>query len=102
MPVVISQNRDVMRAALSGEIDHHTAKELREDIDNALQCAQPRRLVLDFSGVGFMDSSGIGLIMGRYRLTQEWGCRVELTGAPPSIARMIRLAGLGRLGIDGV
>jgi len=91
-----------MTAALSGEIDHHTAKALREDIDNAAQCARPKRLVLDFSEVGFMDSSGIGLIMGRYRLTQEWECQVELTGASPSIARMIRLAGLGRLGITGV
>lgn len=55
---------------LTGELDHHSARMMREQIDAAVERTRPSVLRLDFSGVGFMDSSGIGLIMGRYRLMQ--------------------------------
>lgn len=53
---------------LSGELDHHAARSLREQIDGAVDRTGAKRLRLDFEGVTFMDSSGIGLVMGRYRL----------------------------------
>lgn len=55
---------------LSGELDHHAARSLREQIDGAVDRTGAKRLRLDFEGVTFMDSSGIGLVMGRYRLMQ--------------------------------
>lgn len=97
--VTITRSGGTLTAALSGEIDHHTARELRESIDDAAERMRPQRLVLDFGGVGFMDSSGIGLIMGRCRLIRELGGELEVTGESPAVVRMIRLAGLGRLGI---
>ena len=102
MPVKIKTDNDIMTALLSGEIDHHSAAALRETIDDTIHRYKPKLLRLDFSGVSFMDSSGIGLIMGRYRLLAEYGGKLAVQGASPVNARMIKLAGLGRLGIDGV
>ena len=58
---------EVLYAYLSGEVDHDAAQSLRIQLDDALVSRTPQTLVLDFSGVGFMDSSGIGLILGRQR-----------------------------------
>ena len=59
----------------------------------------PRELTLDFSGVGFMDSSGIGLVMGRYRLMKLYEGTLAVTGASPRIAQLMKLAGLDKLGV---
>ena len=66
--VNITYENDTVTARLSGEIDHHIAPAIRGEIDAKCESRRPKRLILDFSGVGFMDSSGIGLIMGRYRM----------------------------------
>lgn len=99
MAVIFEKSDDTLTALLSGEIDHHTAAELRENIDREVDMMQPAVLVLDFGGIGFMDSSGIGLIMGRFKNVTAYGGTVRVTNAPPMIARMIQLAGVGRLGI---
>ena len=57
----------VLTAYIQGEIDHDSAAEIRAHIDAAAQSRKPKVLCLDFSGVSFMDSSGVGLVMGRYR-----------------------------------
>lgn len=85
---------DVLTALLAGEIDHHWAAVLREQIDGRLQAAAPRLLVLDFSAVTFMDSSGIGLVLGRHRLMEALGGRVEVRRAPPAVRRTLALAGI--------
>ncbi len=90
---------DGLTVWLSGELDHHSARRLREDIDAAVERMKPSRLRLDFGGVAFMDSSGIGLIMGRYRLMQLYGGTLEITGASERIRKVIRLAGLDRLNV---
>ena len=97
--ITVECEDSVLTVGLSGEIDHHTAKPMRERIDECVQRLRPSHLVLDFGGVGFMDSSGIGLVMGRYRLMKELGGSVEVANAQPQISRMMKLAGLARLGI---
>ena len=87
------------RIALSGDIDHHRAGNMRQNIDAVLREEQPSLLELDFSDVTFMDSSGIGLIMGRYRLQSSWGGRLIVTNVPPHIEKLMFLAGLGGLPI---
>ena len=84
---------------LTGEIDHHSAQYWRERIDAQVQASSCKRLLLDFGGVTFMDSSGVGLIMGRYRLLQRLGGTLGLTGVSPKIGMMLHLAGIDRLGI---
>ena len=88
-----------MTALLSGDIDHHTAKEIRESIDAKAEECKPRILNLDFQQVEFMDSSGSGLIMGRYKLMQMLGGVLRVIHVPQYIARVIRLSGLDKLGV---
>ncbi len=97
MSVRIETTDGIMHARLSGEIDHHLAAPLRETIDSAILRDKPSALLLDFSDVSFMDSSGIGLVMGRYRLMNEAGGETEVTGVSPQIRKVMKLAGLDRL-----
>ena len=95
----ISESEDTITAYLTGDIDHHSARNIREDIDAFIQMKKPYLLRLDFSGVSFMDSSGIGLIMGRYRLMHLIGGRVLVCNVPAHLKRMMELSGIGSLGI---
>ena len=97
MSVEINVTGEVVTAYLSGELDHHTAKDMRESIDNAIELNMPSLLVLDFSGITFMDSSGIGLVMGRYRNLQKTGASLHISGASPSIYKVMKLAGIEKL-----
>ncbi len=90
---------DSMTAYLSGEIDHHCAKNTRELIDSLIQQKKPKVLRLDFSGVGFMDSSGIGLIIGRYRMMMLYGGYVRVVNVPEGLEKLMLLSGLGALDI---
>ena len=81
MSVEIKVTGEVVTALLSGELDHHTARIMREAIDNAIELNMPTALVLDFKDVSFMDSSGIGLVMGRYRNLMKFGAELHITGA---------------------
>ena len=94
MPVRITLRSGVLTALLEGEIDHHTSRKLREEIDQTASRAKPETLVLDFSDVRFMDSSGVGLILGRYRLIQEWGGKLVVSNMPEYLEQIASLAGL--------
>lgn len=99
MPVTIEVNGNTMTARLSGELDHHHTQKLREEIDRSVQKEHPNRLILNFAGVEFMDSSGIGLVLGRYRLMQEREGSLVLCAMPPHIRRVMRVAGIANLEI---
>ena len=86
-------------AGIACDIDHHAARGLREQIDKKILEMRPKILVLDFEGVSFMDSSGIGLIMGRHRMMCACGGTLRVENAPPRVQQMMELAGLNRLPI---
>lgn len=88
---------DHLTAMLSGEIDHHAASGMREEIDRKAGQAKPKLLTLDFSQVSFMDSSGIGLIMGRYRLMEALRGKLTVLDLSPQMRRVVKLAGIGQL-----
>jgi len=81
---------------LYGEIDHHGAVALREDLDQLLWRERPRRLVLNLSRIEFMDSAGLGLLMGRYRLLRELGGVMVLSSPNPRVMKILRLSGMER------
>ncbi|MDR1241118.1 MAG: anti-sigma factor antagonist [Oscillospiraceae bacterium] len=97
--VNISTKDDIMTAELLGEIDHHTARSMRESIDAALVVSRPILLNLNFKNVKFMDSSGIGLIMGRFKLVSSLGGKLKVINIPKRFERIIKLSGLGVLGV---
>ncbi len=97
MKVKFDKKSDVLVVSISGELDHHTAAPLREAIDSKIMETSVRKLLIDLSGMELMDSSGIGVIMGRYRLMDSLGGAVCVSGASPSIGRIIELSGLTKL-----
>lgn len=97
MCTILSPAGDTLTVLLSGEIDHHSAAEMRAHIDGAIERHRPAMLVLDFGGVTFMDSSGIGLVMGRYKLVTSFGGAVSISNTPKPLQKVMRLAGLDRL-----
>lgn len=84
----------VLTIRIRGEIDHHTAAPMRADMDELLFSHRPTELVLDMSGVSFMDSSGLGLIMGRYGVLRQLGGRLILKDPSPETVSILRLAGM--------
>lgn len=99
MSVKLSIEKNAVTACIEGDIDHHSARQLRENIDAAVMSVCPALLYLDFGKVTFMDSSGIGLILGRYKIMQSLGGSLRVINAPPVIGRMLRLAGITKLNI---
>lgn len=97
MAVEIKVKGEVVTAYLKGELDHHSAAEMRSIIDNAVDLNMPSLLVIDFGEISFMDSSGIGLVMGRYRNLMKRGAKLHISGASPQIYKVMKLAGLERL-----
>ena len=99
MAVAYTTHNRMLTVALSGDIDHHRVKGLVQDLEREIDEVLPRQLIVDCAGITFMDSSGIGLVMGRYRLMQLAGGRLSVTGASERIQKIMRLAGLDRLHI---
>ena len=97
MSVKIEFQNETLNCRLCGEIDHHTTLPIRLDIDDRIENCRPKTLILDFSDVTFMDSSGIGLVMGRYKLLNEFGGELEVTGLSNNSYKVMRLAGLDRI-----
>ena len=98
MSAKIEYGSGLIRVRFSGEIDHHAASLLRVSIDSAIAQHRPKTLILDFGGVTFMDSSGIGLVMGRYKRMQQVGGVIRVENLSPGAYKVMRLAGLDRLG----
>ncbi len=90
---------NVLTVYLNGEIDHNRATNLRTSIDGQVNALRPKILQLDFSKVSFMDSSGIGLIMGRYRTMGLIGGTLAVINVPDNIGRVISLSGISSLGV---
>ncbi len=91
MNITFQENFSELEVRLSGEIDHHCAKELSDSIDFKVKRLRPARLILDFGGVSFMDSSGLAVVMGRRKLMNSLEGSVELrhlNGAPKKIFDM--------------
>ena len=99
MNVSFSFHQGELTAYLQGEIDHHTAVDIRDKIDNALSFIKPHHLILDFKNVTFMDSSGIGLVMGRYRLLMNFHASLEIRNVTKQTKKLMELAGLGSIAI---
>ena len=90
-------NERILTVTIFGEIDHHTAAELRTDIDTLVRKYSPLILILDFSKVDFCDSSDIAVVLGRYRLMKSLGGEVELTQLPENVSHIFEMADLKRI-----
>ncbi len=97
MELKYEQRANTLTLSLPAEIDHHSAKPVREETDRWIAKLRPESVVIDFSGVKFMDSSGIGLILGRYNKVAPYGGRVIVECADRRTLQLLRLAGVQKL-----
>ena len=95
--VIFTEENGTLIAGICCDVDHHTAKPMREKIDKKLFEIRPQTLVIDLSSVDFMDSSGLGLILGRVEKAAALNAEVVLTGASPRIMKLISLSGIERI-----
>ena len=93
----LQQNNLNLTVKLSGEIDHHKANEIRTRIDEAIDKSPPKYLIFDLEKVTFMDSSGIGVIMGRYKKITAMGGAVYFKGVNNCIDKLVQMSGLLRI-----
>ncbi len=88
---------DTIKIKLPEELDHSNSSEIRKIADEKIYSGRVKNVEFDFSESLFMDSSGIGMIMGRYRLVKPLGGKVIIAGAKGNIERIIKLSGLYKI-----
>lgn len=87
----------LLAVRILGEIDHHSALGLRQGIDALIVENRPSRLIIDLSRVDFMDSSGLGLILGRYAEVKKLGGDMVVLNPGKNIMKILKLAGADRM-----
>ena len=88
------RRKGTMTVQLSGELDHNTAAQIREELDELIEDPQINRLVFDLSGLSFMDSSGIGMMIGRYKTMMKRGGSIAVRTGNSQVDRLMELSGL--------
>lgn len=86
-----------MIVKLKGELDHHTSEEARKKIDQKYYSNNLTNIILDLRELNFMDSSGIGLIMGRYKNCADRNGMISIVSTSPYINRMLKMSGIQKL-----
>lgn len=89
--------KGVLVVALTGELDLNSADRYREAIDSAIMRTGAMYLVFDLSEVTFIDSSGLGMMLGRYKKIEQKGGRSAMCGIGSQLSRMIEVSGLRKL-----
>jgi stage II sporulation protein AA (anti-sigma F factor antagonist) len=88
---------DILIVSMNGELDHHHAEKIRDSLDKQLEDNSIRYLILDLKNLHFMDSSGIGVFIGRYKTITKRGGRVCITNINPQLDRILEVSGLRRI-----
>ncbi|MCY0877639.1 MAG: anti-sigma factor antagonist [Firmicutes bacterium] len=94
MTIIHSVHRQSVHVRIKGDLDLKTADALRESLDQLIDRYRDKDLVLDLEDVAFMDSSGLGVILGRYRRLAQQGRRLRLEGVRPAVKVVLELAGI--------
>lgn len=97
MKIRIESIGSTLVVKINGEIDHHTAPELREAMDKELALKNITNIVLDFDEVSFMDSSGIGMIVGRYKQVAARGGKMMIIRVKPQVDKVLEISGLKKI-----
>ncbi len=81
----------------SGELDHHSAQEVREEIDGKIESNNIFNLIFDLANMRFMDSSGIGVVIGRYKRINKTGGKVAVINEGPHVEKIFQMAGIYKI-----
>ena len=95
MELNMHKNNNMLYVCISGELDHHVAAQIREAVDDELaEDLALKNIEFDFKDLSFMDSSGIGVIMGRYKVAKSRGGRVYASNVKPQVKKLLSISGL--------
>ena len=97
LQVELEQHRNVLIVRLRGELDHHTADVVRFKMEDAMMRGRCEHVVLSLKDLLFMDSSGLGVILGRYKLVKSRGGKMVVCDAQASVKRLFELSGLFKI-----
>jgi len=82
---------------INEELDHHTCSRLRNEIDSEIDFRVPEKLIFDFENVSFMDSSGIGIVIGRYKNMKSIGGEAIIANTRPTVKRIFEMSGMNKI-----
>ena len=94
MEVKYNEEDKLLKLKITEEIDHHTAEKIRRKSDYEIQRYMPKRVILDFGNVSFMDSSGIGMVVGRFKLVSMLGGNLVLENVNQSLEKVFNMSGI--------
>jgi len=97
MEITSNVQDGVLYVKLSGDIDHHSAKSARDSVDNLIRKNNPYELELDLSAIEFMDSSGLGLVLGRYKKQTDVGGKMKIINPTKRVMQILQLAGVEKI-----
>ena len=97
MEAAYRKEADCMIVPMPREVDHHVAGNMSREIDLLAESWHVHRIVFDFAGTDFMDSSGIGVLLSRYKQMEGSRGTVRIYGAGPRITRILTIGGIMRL-----
>ncbi len=92
-----AKENKILTFILTEEIDQYTADKIRRKMDNEIERYSPRKVLFDFSNISFMDSSGIGMILGRYKLVKMLGGDFELINVSSRMRKIFEMSGVTRI-----
>lgn len=97
MDVNYNKQEKQLMFKLTEEIDHHTTEFIRRRADYEIQRYIPRKAIFDFSSVTFMDSAGIGMLIGRYKLLTMLGGTLEIENVSPNVEKILTMSGISKI-----
>ncbi|GHU34352.1 anti-sigma F factor antagonist [Clostridia bacterium] len=97
MKITSTHTDNTLYVRLDGDIDHHSSRSVREEVDRLIAASGAEIFELDLSEVDFMDSSGLGLVLGRYKKQTESGGKMKIINPSERILRILRLAGIEKI-----
>lgn len=97
MDITFTITKEILIVSLKGELDHHTAKEVKSLIEEVIKNRSIKNLVLDFTNLTFMDSSGIGVVIGRYKLIRSIGGHIAIAGATRNVSKLLTMSGINKI-----
>ncbi|SHK14135.1 anti-sigma F factor antagonist [Paramaledivibacter caminithermalis] len=97
MQLKLEVENNTLIVYINGELDHHSAEDVREDIDTAIDSKNIKNIVFELSNMKFMDSSGIGVVIGRYKKISKLGGRVGVVNTNAHVDRIFQMAGIYKI-----
>ena len=92
----IKQDKQLI-VEITEEIDHHVVEKIRRKVDDEITRYMPRKTIFDFGRVSFMDSAGIGMIIGRYKMMKLIGGEMEIVNISPNVKRILEMSGISKI-----